>query len=86
MPYDFTYMWNLKNQNKQAEQKLTHRYRDILTVAIWERVWGLGEGIKKYRLVVTKQSWGCKVEHRKHSQSFCNNYVWCQRILDLLGW
>ena len=27
---------------------------------------GKGEGIKKYKLVVTKQSWGCKVQHRKY--------------------
>ena len=29
MPYDFTFMWNLKNKiNKQAKQKQTHRYRE----------------------------------------------------------
>ena len=27
-----------------------------------------GEGIEKCRLVVTKQSWGCKVQHRGYSQ------------------
>ena len=27
-----------------------------------------GEGIKKYRLVVTEQSWGCKVQHREYGQ------------------
>ena len=39
-------------------------------VARLEGVRGLdekGEGIKKYKLVVTKQSWGCKVQHRKFS-------------------
>ena len=29
MPYDFTYVWNLKNRiNKQTEQKQTHRHRE----------------------------------------------------------
>ena len=29
MPYDFTYMWNLKNKiHEQAEQKQTQRYRE----------------------------------------------------------
>ena len=27
-----------------------------------------GEGIKKYKLVVTEQSQGCKVQHREYSQ------------------
>ena len=27
-----------------------------------------GEGIRKYKLVVTEQSWGCKLQHREHSQ------------------
>ena len=37
-----------------------------------------GEGIKKYRLIVIKQSWECEVQHREYSQQYCNNYVWCQ--------
>ena len=40
-------------------------------VARGEGAWGLGgkgEGSEKYRLVVTKESWGCKVQHRKYSQ------------------
>ena len=29
MPYDFTYMWNLKNNtNEQTKQKQTPRYRE----------------------------------------------------------
>ena len=42
-----------------------------LMVATWEGGWGSdekGEGIEEYRLVVTKQSWGCKVQHREYSQ------------------
>ena len=27
----------------------------------------IGEGIEKYTLVVTEESWGCKVQHRKQS-------------------
>ena len=47
----------------------------------WGEVWGLGgkgEGVKKYKLVVTKYSQRCKVQHRKYSQSHCNNFLWCQ--------
>ena len=29
IPYDFTYMWNLKNKiNEQTKMKPTHRYRE----------------------------------------------------------
>ena len=72
MSYDFTHMWNLKNKiNKQTKQKQTHRYREHLMVARWER--GLGRmdekgEIKKYKLLVTKQSCGRKVEHKEYSQ------------------
>lgn len=33
---------------------------------------------EKYRLAATKRSRGCKVQHRKYSQSCCNNhaYIW----------
>ena len=27
-----------------------------------------GEGIRKYKLVVTKESWGCKVQPREYNQ------------------
>ena len=40
-------------------------------VAGGEEVGRLGErgkGNEKYTLVITKQLWGCKVEHRKYSQ------------------
>ena len=69
MPYDFTYMWNLKNKvNKQAKFKQTHRYREQNNCC-WrrgvERLGGKGEGITKYKLVVTKYSQGYKVQHRE---------------------
>ena len=44
---------------------------NISTVARWQgvgRIGEKGEGIKKYKLVVTEQSWGCKVQHREYSQ------------------
>ena len=56
--------------SKQKRNRLIDA-ENILTVARWEGGWGLGEigkGIKKYKLAVTKQSWGCKVERREHSQ------------------
>ena len=37
---------------------------NIFNIATWERVRGMGkkdEGIKKYKLLVTEQSSGCKV-------------------------
>ena len=28
IPYDFTYMWNLKNTTKKQKQKQIHKYRE----------------------------------------------------------
>ena len=42
IPYDFTYIWNLKGQNKQTKQKQTHRYRNKLMVVRWEEGYGTG--------------------------------------------
>ena len=36
------------------------------------------EGIQKYKLEVTKQSQGYKVQHREYSQQYCNYYVQAQ--------
>ena len=50
-------MWNLTKQNKQTEQKQTHRYREHFDGYRVGRVRGMaekGEGIKKYKLVVTE--------------------------------
>ena len=64
-------MWNLKNKiNQQAKLKQTHRAESRLVAARGEGAWGTegkGEGIKRCRLVVTEQSWGCKVQHREYS-------------------
>ena len=62
-----------KNQNKQsirAEQ--THKYGEYFDgCQMKDCLGGKGEedeGIQKYQLVVSEQSWGCKVEHREYSQ------------------
>lgn len=34
-----------------------------------------GQGIEKYKVIVTKQSWGCEAKHREHSQQCGNDYV-----------
>ena len=59
MPYDFTYMWNLKNKiNEQTKLKQIHRYREQTGgCQKGGRFGGQGnssEGIKKYKLVVRK--------------------------------
>ena len=36
-----------------------------------------GECIKKYKLILTEQSWGYKMQHMGYSQ-YSNNYVQCQ--------
>lgn len=58
IPYDCTYMWNLKNSKWTNKQKQAHRYReqsdDVITRCVG--VGGMGEiveGIKKYKLAVT---------------------------------
>ena len=61
-----------KEQYKQTEQKQTHRYRGQMDGVTrgeggWETGWK-GEGDNKYKLVVTKQSWECKVQHRESRQ------------------
>ena len=59
MPDDFTYMWNLKNQNKQTNRtetdSMTQRTSDGCQIGGVAEVLGeKGEGIKKYKLVVTE--------------------------------
>ena len=46
-----------EEQNKQTKQKQAHRHREQtegLRVVRWEGVGGLGERIKKYKLVVRR--------------------------------
>ena len=58
MPYDLTYLCNLKNtMNKQAEQKHTRRYREYFEGCQREEVGWMskkGEEIKKYKFEITK--------------------------------
>ena len=44
-----------------------------------------GEGVKKYKLIVIKQSQGCKVQCRKYSQQYCDNYVRARWVIEILG-
>ena len=63
-------MWNLKNKiNEQTKLKQTHRYRQRTDGSHRGRNLGeKDEWIKKYKLVITKQSWVCKIQHREYSQ------------------
>ena len=68
--HDFIYRWNPKNKiNEQTKLKQTHRHREPIDGCQSQgQVGALGEGLKKYEWVVTKQSWGCKAQHREYSQ------------------
>ena len=71
IPYDLAYMWNLKDKtNEQTKQKQTHRYREQTGDCQVGKGLGAenGEGISKYKLVITKYSRGCEVQHREYSQ------------------
>ena len=67
-------MWNLKSKiNEQTKQKQTHGHRDETDDGCQsEQSFGglhqKGEGVKKYKLVVIKQSHGCKMQPREQSQ------------------
>ena len=66
-------MWNLRNNIKeQTKQKQAIVTENRLMAARAERGFaGLGEKgevIGKYRLVLIKQSRGCKVQHRNYGQ------------------
>ena len=55
MPYDFTYMWSLKNKINKTNKFIDTE--NILMVDRWEGGWGMGKevkGIKMYGLVITK--------------------------------
>ena len=71
IPSNFTYMWNRKNKrNEHTKQKQTHRCREQTDGCQRGGRWWLsekGEGIKNYKLAVTKYSQACKVRHREYS-------------------
>ena len=58
-----------KKQNKQTRRTETESdTENMLMAATWEEVGRIGEKaerMKKYKLVVTEWSWGCKVQHRE---------------------
>ena len=56
-----------KNQNKQAEQKQSHRHRKYFDGCLGG-MGKKGEGNKKYKFIVTESSGGCKVQHRECRQ------------------
>ena len=60
---------NFKNKINKQNRTGVIDTENTLTAARWEgvgRLGGKGERIKKYKLVVTEQSWGCKVQQREH--------------------
>ena len=58
MPYDFTYMWNLKNKiNEQTEQTDSKTQTTFGQLPDQNEVGGMGEKgkeIKKHKLLVTE--------------------------------
>ena len=63
-------MYNLKI--KINKQKQSHKYGEQTDGCQMEGGMGMpgkkGDGIKKYKLVVMKQSWGCKLQNKEYSQ------------------
>ena len=71
IPYDFTYMWNLKYKINKWDGNRLIDTENKLMVARREGVGGMGEkgaGIKKYKLVVAGWSQEHGVQHRKCGQ------------------
>ena len=64
IPYDFTYMWNLKNiRNEQTKLKQTHRHREQTDGC--QRAGGFGDWVKKGEgSEKHKLNRGDKVQHR----------------------
>ena len=64
MPYDFTYMWNLKKQNKQKKQKQTHKQKEETGICQRPEGGGWAKWVKSsggYRLPVMEYiSYGIK--------------------------
>ena len=63
-------MWDLKSKTKEQSWNRVIDAENRLMVARGE---GLGSWVKKAKglrstMVVTKESWGCKVQHGEHSQ------------------
>ena len=76
MPYYFTYMYNINKQRKQIQ---THRYREQTDGCQMGRVLGRmvekGEGIKQYKLVITKQLQGeLRAQIQNHMYEWVNHF------------
>ena len=59
-----------KTSSRQNRTRLIDR-ENRLMVARGEGLWKLGEkgeGVEKYRMVVTEWPWRCQVQHREYSQ------------------
>ena len=83
-------MWNLKNNiNEQTQQKQTDRYREQTDgCQRGKAVGGLGEkgeDIKKYRLVVIKQSWEVKNSIGNTVNNIVITMYGPRCVLELLG-
>ena len=69
-----TYLLRIESKEQNKQRSRTEADSDtenILTVAKWEGVGGMGEkgeGMKKHKLVVTEQSWEYQVQQREYSQ------------------
>ena len=70
IPYDVTYMWNLKNQTDG--QNKSHRYREQIVDCQRGGGWELGKMGEGDQEIQTShkinKSWGCNVQHGDYSQ------------------
>ena len=78
-----TYVSTIDSKKQIKQTRRTNRIMDTestLMVDGWEGVLRDGrggEGIKKYKQVVTEQPWGCTVQYRKwSSQRTCTRDPW----------
>ena len=63
MPYDFTYMWNLKNKiNEKTEQKQIYRYKEQTDDC--QKPGRLGDWWKRWREGSRSTNWQLQNNHR----------------------
>ena len=66
--------------------KQTYRYREHFEGFQEGGSWGMGEkgeGIQKYKLAVTQQSWGCKAQYREIVNNIVITMYGVRWVLDL---
>ena len=79
----------MKNINEQSKQKQIHRYREQIDA--WQRGGGLEEwvtkvsGLRSADWQLTKQSWECKVQHKKYSQYIVITIHGARWVLEMSG-